>query len=47
MAVLWIYGVSLIKNHQSSGEGSSDVTLGESPGCLSSQDSDSTPDSGA
>ncbi len=29
------------------GEGSSDVTLGESPGCRSSQDSDSTPDSGA
>ncbi len=31
------------------GEGSSDVTLGESPGCRtrSSQDSDSTPESGA
>ncbi len=28
------------------GEGSSDVTLGESTGCRSSQDSDSTPDSG-
>ncbi len=29
------------------GEGSSDVTLGESTGCRSSQDNDSTPDSGA
>ncbi len=35
------------KSPKLAGEGSSDLTLGESPGCRSSQDSDSTPDSGA